>query len=123
MLSSWSWVSLWVEVCTLYDYLSAVLNETFVKIFWGYTLKEFLKRWRVAENMLREHSQTPDKEWSFRLGVRNGSANPSVQNLACCMKYHGPQITLFGFEYVSEGNYLGDRCMWKVNIEMNLRKI
>lgn len=73
--------------------------------------------------MLREHLQTPDKGWSFRLRVRHGSANPSVQNLACCMKYHGPQVTVFGFEYVNEGNYLGDSCMWKVNIEMNLRKI
>jgi hypothetical protein len=65
-----------------------------------------------------EGTVTADKEWSFRPGVGHGPTSPSVQNLACCMRYHkGPQITVFGFEY------LGDSCMWKVNIEMNLRKI
>jgi hypothetical protein len=40
------------------------------------------------------------------------------------MKYHeGPQVTVFGFEYLNKRNYLGDSCMWKDNIEMNLRKI
>jgi hypothetical protein len=74
--------------------------------------------------MLREQSQTADKEWSFRLGDGHGSTNPSVQNLACCRKYHeGPQIMVFGFEYLNERIYLGDSHMWKVNIEMNLRKV